>query len=1067
MCAARLLALGGARTRSGLLAAAGSQSSALSSAAVGAGFNALRAAHLRQGGLFYAPHSPLLALSSAAPRVAALDAVASAGGSVGGSASFGGTLRSESARASRSVMALPFAQHASSCTCGSAAGARATEAELPLPSPSRLTSATRSGATALLGGWLSRLAERAAAPVVERAAAPVVERAASPVLDRAAAPVLESALERAAAPVVERAASPVLASALERAAAPLLESVLERAASPVMGSALERDSSPVLERAAAPVLERTAAPVLASTLERAAAPGLERAASPVLPLQGRAAALVLASALERDSSPVLEGAVPPVLERAAAPVLPVLERATLPVVERAAAPMLERAEAPMLASALERAVPPMLERAASPVLERAASPVLERAMPPVLLVLERAAAPVVERAAFSALESGAPPVVECTKLSTAVHAAPSWQGRPELLTATRAWLAHCCLASLRSCRHSTSQRSFSTATLAGQQRSIDLTSSGFLTMRRDGAAYVDKTGAIVDVLANPLLSRRAFFPRPRRFGKSLTISVMAEMLAAGQLPEGVTPWPGFKAVDINRVFGGLEVHERWKQGDAIARSVLNRAHFVIKLPLGDAQTGVELKPTIIELLADIAGTAFGPELEAKVAKRSTTGSALRALIHAIPEDVPVAVLVDEYDQAIINDVTKHRWAAADEGVAALRSLMMISKAQGPDDRIERFIVTGVARFARTSLFSGANNFVDLTGSPEASRMLGFTEQEIRSNFPVELARLGQHEATRLGCAAATSAAQQDVAIRTLENWYNGYCFDGISTCYNPAPVLAALAAGKITGKEMEGAASFSWLGLAPSAVLDHDCSREVRTTVQTFDIANLQKQTVNATALLLQTGLLSLQPTSICEADDVHVTLQAPNEYARKTLLHLVAEISALSHEVVAADALRIRKAVSTRNHDDFSACLRELLASIPYAMAKMKPGAAPEAPPPREAPYHTCVYGFLRAALPHNLCNILVEQQSAFGSADIVLELKGPGSVPISDVWIVEVGAVTPAANRSLGVVLKDKAKQVHAYYTRYASLPGRVAALVVDRDAEEVTVEWQEWDVAAQQWK
>ena len=676
-------------------------------------------------------------------------------------------------------------------------------------------------------------------------------------------------------------------------------------------------------------------------------------------------------------------------------------------------------------------------------------------------------------ALFQSSTSGRPtaPVFERAKLSTAVDATPSGQGRPELLTATRACLAHCSPSSLQLHRRTTSisQRSFSTAiAVAGQQRSIDLMSSSFLTMRQKGIAYVDKTGAIVDVLANDNLSYRAFFPRPRRFGKSLTIGVMAEMCAAGKLPEGVAPWPGFVDVNIDRVFGGLEVHERWKQGDAAARSVLDRAHFVIKLPLGNAQTGSKLEQSIIWRVADIAGLAFGRALRTEILQAPTCGAALDALICVIPEAVPVAVLVDEYDQAIINDVAEEQWAAAKQGLAALRSLMMISKAQGPDGRIERFIVTGATRFARTSLFSGANNFVDLSAAPEASRMLGFTEQEIRSNFPVELARLGQHEAARLGCAAATAAAQQDVAIRALENWYSGYCFGtSESTYYNPAPVLAALAAGKITAKEMEGAASFSWLGLAPSAVLDHAFTRAVRATVQTFDIADLRKQTVNATALLLQTGLLSLQPMAGSAADDAHVTLQAPNEYARNTLLHLVAEISALRHEVVAADALRIRKAVSTRNHDDFSACLRELLASIPYAMAKMKPGAASEAPPPREAPYHTCVYGFLRAALPHNLCNILVEQQSAFGSADIVLELKKPGFEPISDVWIVEVGAVTPAANRSLGLVLKDKAKQVRAYYARYASLPGRVAALVVDRDAEEVSVQWQEWDVIAQRWK
>ena len=50
--------------------------------------------------------------------------------------------------------------------------------------------------------------------------------------------------------------------------------------------------------------------------------------------------------------------------------------------------------------------------------------------------------------------------------------------------------------------------------------------------------------------------------------------------------------------------------------------------------------------------------------------------ALGALIDAVPDAVPVALLVDEYDAAIIQDVSKGRWAAADMGVEALRSLAM-------------------------------------------------------------------------------------------------------------------------------------------------------------------------------------------------------------------------------------------------------------------------------------------------------------------------------------------------------------------------------------------------------
>jgi hypothetical protein len=166
MRAARLLALRAARPRWGQLAAAGSQASAISSAASTAGFNSLRAARQQQDGLFCALDLSPPGSSSSAPRAAALAAAASAGGPADGSATFGGG-RSGLARASRSMLAPPFAQHASTHLSGSsAAGARAAEAELPPPPPSRLTSAESGGRAPLMGGWPWRVEERRLRPTV-------------------------------------------------------------------------------------------------------------------------------------------------------------------------------------------------------------------------------------------------------------------------------------------------------------------------------------------------------------------------------------------------------------------------------------------------------------------------------------------------------------------------------------------------------------------------------------------------------------------------------------------------------------------------------------------------------------------------------------------------------------------------------------------------------------------------------------------------------------------------------------------------------------------------------------
>lgn len=122
---------------------------------------------------------------------------------------------------------------------------------------------------------------------------------------------------------------------------------------------------------------------------------------------------------------------------------------------------------------------------------------------------------------------------------------------------------------------------------SGLLQSLALGSPEFSAMRAGGALMVDKTGAIADLLnCNAPDTHRIFFARPRKFGKSFTLSAAAEILAAGALPPTVKPWPGFTEVDVHSVFGGTEVHSRLLKAPKELRGLLQQAHFVVKLSLG-------------------------------------------------------------------------------------------------------------------------------------------------------------------------------------------------------------------------------------------------------------------------------------------------------------------------------------------------------------------------------------------------------------------------------------------------------------------------------------------------
>ena len=520
-------------------------------------------------------------------------------------------------------------------------------------------------------------------------------------------------------------------------------------------------------------------------------------------------------------------------------------------------------------------------------------------------------------------------------------------------------------------------------------RSIALSSPDFLSLRTGGAAYVDKTSAIADLL-NAHASgdaHRVFFARPRKFGKSLTLDVAGTMLAAGELPDGTAHWPGFVPVDVEAVFGGLAVHARLRAGDSSLRGLLRRAHFVVKLELGGAMSGAKLEVAIFDELASIAGSAFGTALKTEVRQQGTPAGALRALVSAVPRGVPVALLVDEYDSAIVQDVTEGEWGAARAGVKALRSLLMVTKSPDVGARIERCLVTGVARFARTSLFSGANNFVDMTDSPLLSRALGFSEAEIRGNFPAELARL-----------AASLGTDVDGAVAALARWYNGYCFDGATPTFNPFPVLRALQAGAITEREMAAASGTNWLGLAPGAVvagLAEERLAGVRADTTDLDIAELEARRVRVVPLLLQTGLLSLvrgQPG----------VARPPNEYARRSLQRMVETALATPPEALAGFAAALRE----RDRAAFEAATRLLFEQLPRTLFKR--AVEDERGALRESVYHAALFGALTACAPAGV-DVQPQAPTHRGIADIIVRFAGAGAgaapSAAAAVWVLEVG--------------------------------------------------------------
>lgn len=603
---------------------------------------------------------------------------------------------------------------------------------------------------------------------------------------------------------------------------------------------------------------------------------------------------------------------------------------------------------------------------------------------------------------------------------------------------------------------------------------IGLTSLPFADLLAAKAPFVDKTSAIADLLAgDDPETGRAFFARPRKFGKSLTLDIAGAILAAGELPPGVKAWKGYKMMAAPAALAGTAVYERFTRGDLALGDLLRRAHFVVSLDLGDAATGAKLEARIMASIAATAGSAFGPALKAEVLARSTVDAALEALVDAVPEPVPVAVLVDEYDSAIIQDVTHKQWGAARAGIAALRSLMMASKSKVAGARIQHFIVTGVARFAKTALFSGANNFTDLTDSVRLSAAIGFTDAEIRATFPAHLARL----ASNMGCSV-------DDAMRELADWYNGYCFDGETTCFNPFGVLSSLHDGAVCKTVLEGATSTAWLGVQTRTILEELAAAKDGVRVSRshrVDIADLEAECVDTTALLLQTGVLTLAKPGLPPpapsgsagaakpAAGGTVLAVVPNLYARQAMRAMLASALGLKFDSVEAEAQKAKVALMTHNPWGFSDAVQTLLQSVPHqynkaavvaateeGVATVAGGATTQAPGAtlREAAFQATLHGFLTGIASPRHFTFEAEWPVQAGRADFRIQFQAAGALPAAT-WVIELGVNT---------TVDEKLTQAMQYA---AALSGEVlvCAVVVEkrgsastkRNAVIVHVSWQ----------
>lgn len=404
----------------------------------------------------------------------------------------------------------------------------------------------------------------------------------------------------------------------------------------------------------------------------------------------------------------------------------------------------------------------------------------------------------------------------------------------------------------------------------------------FRKLREGKYLYVDKTEAIYDLIKS---GQYYFLSRPRRFGKSLLISTL-KYLFQGE----------------RELFEGLWIADRY---DLEPHPVL---HFSFS-SIGYKTMGLS---AALDAKVDELASSFGIALD-----RTTYDQKFAELLTKLSaKEAKVVLLIDEYDKPLVDYIDQQDQANANRDI--LKNFFSVLKDADPYLRF--FLITGVSKFSKVSLFSDLNNLEDLTLAPAAATLTGYTQTELEHYFEVPIRQLAQ-------------ADQLDQAgiLEKIRLWYNGYRWSGPERLYNPFSVLNLV--------KQQRFANFWWETGTPTFLI-----KKLRTEFQ-YNLNDLVAGQVmfegftiddlNWLALLFQTGYLTIRDY---DPNTGLYTLDYPNREVRDTMQqHLLAAF----RETTKTDSLpllvNIKLALEKGDLERFIDLVDILFSTIPYQLFQQK----------------------------------------------------------------------------------------------------------------------------------
>ena len=292
----------------------------------------------------------------------------------------------------------------------------------------------------------------------------------------------------------------------------------------------------------------------------------------------------------------------------------------------------------------------------------------------------------------------------------------------------------------------------------------------FVAVRRDDCYYVDKTRYIEEIeRANKFF----FFIRPRRFGKSLTMSMLQHYYDVND------------ADMFDMLFKGLYIGEH-PTPERNSYLVIKLNFAVVNAELNNYRKALDAHcNTAFNYFCDVYARYLPSGMKEEMNKKDGAVDQLDYICtECRKSSQKIYLFIDEYDH-FTNKILSEpncldEYRSETHGTGYLRNFFDTIKS-GTYSSIERVFVTGVSPVTMDDLTSGFNIGTNYSLSYEFNEMTGFTEQEVRDMLTYYTDFYGYHNYSI------------DELIEIMKPWYDNYCFAedayGEVTMYNSNMVL--------------------------------------------------------------------------------------------------------------------------------------------------------------------------------------------------------------------------------------------------------------------------------------